>query len=477
MNIAIVGGGQMCLNLLDFIERHEFRVVEPNVVAVADPQADAPGRRWAEEHGLFVTDDYNAFFERSDIDLIIELVGNLDVYNDILKKKKDHVRALAHTTAMLFWEIDGAEMPGGPGEFSLSPHHNIYEVLMNQYIQEEAMVIDKDYRVIDMNEAMMNKLGRTSDEVLGQYCYKLGHRLDEPCSGKNHPCPLNEVYATNKPCQTTHVHLDQNGNEIYYAISCYPLTNEDQTGGVIEILRDITPEIKIQKAQMHQEKLMSIGRLSAGIAHEINNPLTTIMTSSMMIQEDLDPDDEMYEELDIITREAQRCRKIVQSLLDFARQTKPMQKLHSINTIVQESIYLTKKQAEFSDIAIESELSEDLPRIYVDKEQMQQLFINLTLNAVEATDAGGKIAFATDYDPEARVIRISVSDTGKGIDRENVENIFDPFFTTREYGTGLGLSIAHSIVEGHGGKIEVDSEPGRGTRFTVTLPVEGAPEK
>jgi nitrogen-specific signal transduction histidine kinase len=477
MNVAIVGGGTRGLYLLNFLEENSFQMIDLNVVAVADINENAPGLIRAAERGLYVTADYNTIFERTDIDLIIELTGDLEIYNDILRKKKKHVHALAHTTALLFWEIDDACKKVNGADLLTGHKQNVYEVLMNQFIQEEAMVIDKDYRVVDMNEAMMKKLGRTSQDVIGRFCYQVGHHLDQPCSGKNHPCPLAEVYKKNEPCMTTHVHLDQDNNEIYYAISCYPLNNDEEIIGVIEILRDITPEIKVQKAQMQQEKLMSIGRLSAGIAHEINNPLTTIMTSAMMLQEDLDSESEMHEELRIISSEAQRCRKIVQSLLDFARQTKPMQKLQDINAIIRESIYLTKKQAEFNDITIESDLPDDLPRIYVDKEQIQQLLINLTLNAVEATGAGGRIMFTTGYDPAADTIAIHVTDTGKGIEKQDLEKIFDPFFTTREIGTGLGLSIAHSIVEQHGGNIEVSSRSGSGTRFTVTLPVKGVSEE
>jgi signal transduction histidine kinase len=126
---------------------------------------------------------------------------------------------------------------------------------------------------------------------------------------------------------------------------------------------------------------------------------------------------------------------------------------------------------------VESDLPDDLPRIYVDKAQIQQLLINLTLNAVEATGAGGRIMFTTGYDPAADTIAIHVTDTGKGIEKQDLEKIFDPFFTTREIGTGLGLSIAHSIVEQHGGNIEVSSRSGSGTRFTVTLPVKGVSEE
>mgnify|MGYP006284290861 FL=1 len=481
MNIAIVGGGTRCLYLINFFRTNKFNIFTPTIVAVADINPEAAGLLKARELGLDTTTDYNDFFTRGDIDLFVELTGNLDIYNDILKKKKQQVRAMAHTTAILFWELDNAYKKEYETEHRLSETQSIYEVLMNQFIQEEAMVIDKNYRVIDMNEAMMNKLGLSSEQAIGQYCYKLGHHLDAPCSGENHPCPLNTVYEKNEPCMATHVHLDQEGNELYYAISCYPLSNSEEDGegivGVIEILRDITHEIHVQKAQMQQEKLMSIGRLSAGIAHEINNPLTTIMTSAMMLQEELEPDNDMYTELEVISSEAQRCRKIVKSLLDFARQTQPMKKRQKLNPIIEESMYLTKKQAEFNEITVSTDLAKDLPEIYVDKEQIQQMLINLTLNAIEATEPGGSITYSSEYDPASDRAHIHVTDTGSGIAPEDQDKIFDPFFTTRESGTGLGLSITHSIVEQHGGHIEMHSKPGKGTRFTITLPVEGKSKK
>lgn len=229
--------------------------------------------------------------------------------------------------------------------------------------------------------------------------------------------------------------------------------------------------IRNQARIMQQEKLMSIGRLSAGVAHEINNPLTTILTSAMLIQEDLDPQDPIYAELAMISKEALRCRKIVQSLLDFARQSTPMKKIHDLNEIITESVYLTKKQAEFNNINLKTILSEDLPRALVDKDQIQQTLINLILNAVEATKSGGTITVSTEYDPANRINIIRIDDTGCGILKEHLDKIFDPFFTTRENGTGLGLAITHSIIEQHGGEIIADSTPGKGTCFTIMLPI------
>jgi len=222
---------------------------------------------------------------------------------------------------------------------------------------------------------------------------------------------------------------------------------------------------------MQQEKLVSIGRLSAGVAHEINNPLTTILTSSMLLQEDLEEEADMYKELDIISNEALRCRKIVKSLLDFARQSKSVIKLGDLNVVIKESMVLTRKQAKFKDIILGYSLSENLPKLKMDRDKIQQTIINLTLNAIEATPSGGEIRLSSKYRNDKKVVEIEVSDTGEGIEPENMNKIFDPFFTTKKSGTGLGLSITHGIIEQHGGTIHVESTRGQGTTFRITLPL------
>ncbi len=349
----------------------------------------------------------------------------------------------------------------------------IHDVIMNELIQEDIMVIGSDYQVLDINEPMLQKLGLQREDAIGRYCYEITHHQNTPCSGEEHPCPLIQTLETHKPSQTTHIHLGKDNNKIFYSISCYPLLEKGRAIGAIEISRDITKDINLQKLMMQQEKLASIGRLSAGVAHEVNNPLTTILTTALLIQEDIEATDPMFEELETIARETLRCRKIVTSLLDFARQTKPEKREHKINDIVEESILLTKKQAAFKDVGIDYHFSGDIPLMRVDKGQIQQALINLLLNAVEATDADGEIRVRTEWLSSQKTVRIAIQDTGHGIPAEKLDNIFDPFFTTKETGTGLGLAITHGIVEQHGGVIEVESEPGKGTAFTIILPQNG----
>ena len=291
MNIAIVGSGSQCLYLMDFIENHSFQTFTPQIVAIADVDKREVAALREKRSGLFITRDYNDFFARDDIDLIIELAGDMDIYNDILKKKKGNVRAIAHTTARLFWEIARASGKEQEARLKLSKTRSLYEAVINELIQEDVMIITTDYHISDANDTLLKKLGLKRAETIGRFCYEITHHQDRPCSGENHPCPLKTAIETRLPGKTTHIHLDKAGNEIHYSITCYPVIENGEITGVIEMSRDITKDIKRQKTIMQQEKLMSIGRLSAGVAHEINNPLTTIMTSAMLLLEDTDPDD------------------------------------------------------------------------------------------------------------------------------------------------------------------------------------------
>ena len=218
------------------------------------------------------------------------------------------------------------------------------------------------------------------------------------------------------------------------------------------------------------EQLAAIGRLAAGVAHEINNPLTGVLTFAYLLRDKANMDAQDKEDLDVIIRETSRAAEIVKGLLDFARERPPQKEPLDINEVVHRTIRLIRNQKPVRQIEIEQLLQEDLPLVDGDMNQLQQVVLNLTLNACEAMGAGGKLTIATSAIDGK--VRVRLNDTGPGIKKEHLPLIFEPFFTTKPVGkgTGLGLSVSYGIIQQHGGTIEVESSEGHGATFCITLP-------
>jgi two-component system NtrC family sensor kinase len=235
--------------------------------------------------------------------------------------------------------------------------------------------------------------------------------------------------------------------------------------------------IKTENQLIRSDKVASLGKLAAGVAHEINSPLTGILTYSSLLLQAKPEGDPDKEDLEVIVNETHRCKNIVKGLLDFARQTEPHKTLSDINEVVQKSIDLISHQAGLQSVKIEKKVTPGIPKLMIDIGQIQQVFINILLNAIEAMPEGGTLTVSSQM--EDRMAAVRFADTGVGIPQENLPKILDPFFTTKEQGrgTGLGLSVSYGIVERHRGKLEVKSKVGKGTTFTVRLPItEAAPE-
>jgi two-component system NtrC family sensor kinase len=232
---------------------------------------------------------------------------------------------------------------------------------------------------------------------------------------------------------------------------------------------------KTQAAMDRQQRLASLGQLAAGIAHEINNPLGGILTFASLVEEELPKDSPMRPDVEEIVRQADRCRKIVQELLEFSRQREPRMAPHRLNDIVNRTLAILEKQASFHDINISRALDPDDPVAIVDESQLQQVFMNVFLNAADAMGERGNLTVTTDHDPTQKEVFVRIADDGCGIPESMREAIFDPFFTTKDpgKGTGLGLAVAVRIVQTHGGRLEVDSAVGHGSSFTVILPMSG----
>ncbi|MFH1502712.1 MAG: cache domain-containing protein [Candidatus Eisenbacteria bacterium] len=238
-------------------------------------------------------------------------------------------------------------------------------------------------------------------------------------------------------------------------------------------------DVKLQenaRKMTESKKLATLGQLAAGIAHEINNPLGGILMYSHILKEELKRA-ENRDTVEKIAREADRCKKIVKGLLDFARQTKPERTESNLNLVMNEVIALLEHQSIFHNIDILSEHAPSLPLVDVDVTQMQEVFMNLVLNAAQAMEGKGTLTTVTRLSRDGGSAEIEIRDTGPGIPANDRNKIFEPFFTTKEVGrgTGLGLAIAYGIVERHHGSIWVESEVGRGTSFFIRLPIPEIP--
>ncbi len=247
--------------------------------------------------------------------------------------------------------------------------------------------------------------------------------------------------------------------------------------GIFTDLREkLKMESELKEAQLHllqSEKMASLGKLAAGVAHEINNPLGGILIFSKMLIEDLPSQDPCKEDLERICEEATRCKEIVKGLLEFARQTSYKMEPTDLNRALVQGISLLENQALFHNIGIIKELDPQLPPILANAGQLNQVFMNIILNAAEAMEGRGTFTISTRLGPEKETVIIEFADTGCGIKEEYLSRIFDPFFTTKEVGmgTGLGLSTSYGIVQKHHGRIWVKSKEGEGSTFTIELPV------
>ena len=213
-----------------------------------------------------------------------------------------------------------------------------------------------------------------------------------------------------------------------------------------------------------------MGKLSAGIAHEINNPLTGILTFSQLLMDQFPPESNEHQDLKTILQETIRCRNIVRGLLEFARQTAPEKSSLSVHSVLEEVLNIVSNHESFQNITLEKSYYPDLPEIVADKDQIKQVLLNIVLNASEAMSGEGSIRIETHWISEQSTVSVRFIDTGPGIKPEFLDKLFDPFFTTKKMGTGLGLAVSYGIIKAHGGNIEASSRVGEGTTITITLP-------
>ncbi len=239
------------------------------------------------------------------------------------------------------------------------------------------------------------------------------------------------------------------------------------------LIKDIEQRKMIEQQLTRADKLASIGHFSAGIAHEINNPLGIILGYTQLLLRGENPESEKYQDLKTIEKHVRTCKSIVENLLNFARGSQPSQDRLQLNEVIADVVSFIRKHSKRDQVEMINDFDERLPPMFLDEKKIRQVMINLIMNARQAVAEKGAVFLSTRYLPDAGKAVIVVEDTGCGIEEKNLPLIFDPFFTTRPTGegTGLGLSVSYGIIKNHGGDITVETETGKGSKFIVVLPV------
>jgi two-component system, NtrC family, sensor kinase len=356
-------------------------------------------------------------------------------------------------------------------------HRKFTEVVLDA-LPVSIYVVDRDYRIVSWNRHReIGAQGIPRDAAIGRNVFSVLARYPEGRVRQE----FERAFSTGEIERIEQQTIAEDGSTKHWLVSKVPMRDPEtqQVTHVITVGEDVTLRVEAMHAVGRAEKLAAVGRLAAGVVHEINNPLATISACAEALEQRVDEGDfnespalgDLNEYLGLIKSEAFRCKNITTGLLDFSRIRTGERNSIDVTEILRSAVNLISHQKRGSQIDFVIETPDDLPLVYADSGQVQQAVIALATNAIDAMPNGGKLTFRAAL--LAKAIAIEIEDTGVGIPPEDMSKIFEPFFTTKEVGkgTGLGLAVCYGIITDHGGRLSVRSNVGKGTTFTILLPV------
>lgn len=473
MKTAFVGGGRGCLAVLELNESGQLGALDLEILTVVDIDGEAPAVRFARERGIAILSGIPEAVALPDLELVIELTGSDDVLDEIYFNVPPGVRVMDHVMAQVFWDLESlaveqreqirrqVELERGAAERArtfrqiVDAVHGIITIkdLEGRY----ELVNPRAERLFGMKQADM--LGRTDAELFPEGINRVMSENDRTALLAGDHQVVEETLAL---C----------GEERFLVCERFPLYDyENRVVALCCVSRDVTRERRLQSEIVATERLAAVGKLAAGVAHELNNPLTGILTFAEDLFLECEPDDPQRPDFEVIVNEALRCRNIVRDLLDFSRQKPPERQRMSVNFVVERVVSMIERQASFHNVHLDVALRKDLPDVDIDPGQIQQALLNLVINARDAMNGCGVISIKSTTREEDRWVVLSVRDVGCGISAGQLERIFEPFFSTKgDRGNGLGLPAVQSLAQQHGGRVEVESQVGVGSTFRILLP-------
>ncbi len=504
--IGLVGGEEFCREVLQrYLVARQANDFSARIAAVADPDPGNPGMVLAKSLGLAAVQDYHELYAPEyQIKALVLMTPDEAILDDVLKTKPPGIRLVAYPLARLFWKAIDAEHQ------KLRARNEEIETILNS-IQDFILVISPTMEIEEVNQAFLDQMGYTREEVIGKKCHDIFQKLNSPCDADFIGCPLNKSIESRRPSQHSLTRVDRAGQKHHVDVKIFPVwEKEGKVSKFIEVSRDIsdsrreeeemtrrlekmvedrTRELKETHSKLlHQDKMASLGKLSASVVHEINNPISGILSLVMLMnrimeggtlqQKDMA---QFSQYLKLMETETRRISRIVSNMLAFSRHSKMEFGTVRINQLIEKTLFLNANLLKLHSIKVEENLDPALPDLMGSEDRLQQVFMNLISNAAEAMEAGHKervLNITTRHLHEKECVSISFADSGVGIPRENLSKLFEPFFSTKKKGkgVGLGLSVAYGIIQEHGGSIQVQSEAGKGTVFAIELPLKVNPQ-
>jgi two-component system NtrC family sensor kinase len=618
LNVAIVGGGKACSDLLHLLDAERLARLKMKILGVFDKSPDAPGFLQAKAMNLFVTHRLEDLFHLEGLNLIIELTGSAALQDQIYAKRPVGVSVIDHKAARLLWDLIQIEAEKSRLEQERLDYRRKSraqtQVILDS-LPYRVMVVNMDMTIDTVNRTFLKEHHLTYEEAVGRLCYAVRYALDKPCSDYGRPCSLRDrlgelkekgllsIYqeyrdekgetrfdvCTAAPVYNAQGEIEQvleasrdvterirlereaqrsktffekliqsivdgivvvdtkgnvlifnegmeqltgysameimkkghlasfydiqvakenmkkmrsdqfgpygklnptsmtiktkSGEDIPVTLSASLITIDGKEVGSVGVFTDMREILKIRKELedaniqlIQSQKIASIGRMAAGVAHEINNPLSGILIYTELLKENLRDRPEYLKDLQEIIDQTLRCKRIASELLEFSRKSAGKISSFSLDDLISKCLALLVNKASFQNIVVTTAIDMHMPNLTGDMSQLQQVFTNLFINAADAMDGKGKLHISATFDQGRAVFVIQVADSGPGIPRECRDKIFDIFFTTKPAGkgTGLGLSVSQNILKIHGGQIAFECPPEGGAVFTVELPLSHA---
>jgi PAS domain S-box-containing protein len=487
---VIIEGGR-CLNILKTLDAAKMKRRRVKLLYLVITRNRADCLHLATEKGIKILDDPQELLAQPSLDFIMEMTGDSQLLAELAKRKPNSVGLMDCNTAQLFLDMLRRQPPSESQDSEISLATSFASALL-EASPDAVMVIDRNYRILNCNDSELITKGKGRDSIIGRHCFEAIHGALQPCSQKNRDCPMDRAIESGRPARAVHEVQLPDGSTRISQVTTYPLVNhEGEIIQVVDVIRDITQDVS-QRIEararaikedlnrfVQEDRLVTLGRLVASVCHEINNPITSIVTFNKLIlsyirEDKLPPEGlkafERYLEMSV--REALRSGTIVNNLLTFARQKGVESGSVDLREMVDTILMLMGHQMDKIELQRQVRLPSAPFCAFGDYAQIQQVLMNLISNAIEAMPEGGTLDIEGGHESGGNRIWIKVCDTGCGIAETDLPHIFEPFYSTKNNGrgVGLGLSMVYGITREHNGTVEVDSQVDRGTCFKITLP-------